>query len=185
MKNKSSYMKGFTLIELLVVVLIIGILAAVALPQYRKAVVKARLAQVTAMVDAAKKGVELYLLENGYLSSGSEVLTTEPSPLDVQIPGEYDGDGFYTTKAGRVKVISSINRVEIAYDSSHTSSGSERFFDATFTLEKNTTAPWFVSFVFSENEEDLAIICRWLKEQGYPSEVDDCSEVGVTLQPLD
>jgi len=57
-------MKGFTLIELLVVVLIIGILSSVALPQYQKAVMKARIVEAKTGLKAITEATQLYILEH-------------------------------------------------------------------------------------------------------------------------
>ena len=70
---------GFTLIELLVVVLIIGILAAIALPQYQKAVWKSKNAQLKILAKTYLDAQNAYHMANGtYAKSFSD--------LDIQMP---------------------------------------------------------------------------------------------------
>jgi len=72
--------KGFTLIEILVVVLIIGILAAIALPQYKMVVAKTKFGTLKTnakvLADAAER---YYLIHNTYPSNYDD--------LDVEIQG--------------------------------------------------------------------------------------------------
>ena len=88
MKNQK---RGFTLIELLVVVLIIGILAAVAMPQYQKAVTKSRFAEAMtnlktiAQADAACR-----------LAKGGENALCEMDELDIQVGKMEDSGWSYT-----------------------------------------------------------------------------------------
>ena len=84
---------GFTLIELLVVVLIIGVLAAVAVPQYNKAVAKAHATEMLTIIDTLQKSMDLQILEKGYSSD------IQNGVGDIEYSKPYQKIGYYLGNA--------------------------------------------------------------------------------------
>lgn len=84
MQKKCWMVGGFTLVELLVVVLIIGILSAIALPQYQKATKLARYRQMIVIGDTFAKAQMLYYLEHGsYAKDFTDLPISLPTPTNI------------------------------------------------------------------------------------------------------
>jgi prepilin-type N-terminal cleavage/methylation domain-containing protein len=104
--NKESKMKdtkGFTLIELIMVTIILGILAAVAIPRYMTSVAAAEAAAEDAVISSIRAGLENYATEQ--LMSGGrrtwptnpfDALDTTPSGYSASDSDDADTDGEWT-----------------------------------------------------------------------------------------
>ena len=77
--------KAFTLVELLIVIIIIGILATLAIPQYQRMVNRARWSEAMSLADAIKTAENLYYVENNAFRTGASANLGDLSTLDLPV----------------------------------------------------------------------------------------------------
>ena len=167
--------KGFTLIELLVVVLIIGILSAVALPQYTIAVEKARVTEALQNISMMEKQIDLYIAENGLPSVNERVYFKDFTTVDLS-GGTWGGgksdwsSSYYVTKNFAyypARVNSNGGYIEVVRDSTSDTYYSLRSMTYKGDYgEEIKVGGWYHS-CWTQQTDTGRKICKQLESQGW------------------
>ena len=161
-KMKKLRKKAFTLIELLVVVLIIGILAAVAIPRYEESVERQIMQEAILNLRALDRAQDIFLLQNGREANTEEIIK-----LDVSIPGEIGttalGDNRITTKY-------------FIYSPGDDNGGTNRAVAHRLPLDNGNSSKYYL-FINEEQELDCQFnsgssniqkkLCKLVQDQGH------------------
>ena len=159
---KQKNRKGFTLIELLVVVLIIGILAAIALPQYRKMVEKSKLTEVLSILKVFDDATNRFLLVRGGTDFGSGYIPSYDY-MDTELSGgEWDQYHYtYTTKNFSYMLYCSSNSCMF----NATRNSKDYYITRVINIVGNGNTIGGYYSCYTENTDMGRYICNYLKHQ--------------------
>lgn len=164
--------KGFTLLELLVVVLIIGILSAIAIPQYKKAVEKTRLTEAFTAASSLQKAMDMYILAKGYPVDNKTIyfLNDEPDEiLDIDFTQTltcnprlcYSKLFNYYGYCNKNECYLFIERIRSGNNSQYL--GGNDMYDLTYYKRKDDDS-WQGICTCSTS---MQYVCGWLEDQGF------------------
>jgi prepilin-type N-terminal cleavage/methylation domain-containing protein len=153
-------MKGFTLIELLVVVIIIGILAAIALPKYNYFATKTKLTNILQQYGSLNTAVKLYWLTNEKIPNSFDLLDTTFPNCDIKTETQYAGGPNINCKIRGIDFVFRImpNRTQVLLGVGHISSwNSYMHIETPFSTWKPYCHAQYVSGAGQENAKKFCL----------------------------
>ena len=193
--TKRGAHQGFTLIELLVVVLIIGILAAIALPQYKKAVMKARVTQELTFFKSFSQAMDAWVLANDMPSSGEIYFTGTKATASLDIDMGTPLNAYYNDLGNGSEAAASMSSSGMGFTVGAEESNNPRDCKASFSKKDGI---WHLKSIIigysrataNDCPEYQKMMCEYWATQGTGKgrsygAVAQCANFGVTLQAED
>lgn len=109
---KNKFSKGFTLVEMLIVVLIIGILVAIAVPQYQKVIYKSRLNKGISLVESLYQAQQAYYMSNGKFANDIDDLDLSLPLNDSCVKTQSSKQSKYKCDFGTIGIFDSNSNIQ-------------------------------------------------------------------------
>ena len=156
---KNTYIRntqGFTLIELMIVVAIIGILAAIAIPQYQTYVIKTQVTRAMGEVSSMKAAIEICLLNSQMvLGTGNGECEPQARPSSILSGGSQVGN-LTPAGMGNPQVVLDANLTTV--ESTFGNSAAPSLLNKTLTWSRDSSGTWGCSTNVASNHKPLGCL---------------------------